>query len=80
VGNSVAPPVGPPATTVSNVSLLAADLMRGGQGSPAQTAAVAPAPAPRSPAPSRPRTRRSSAPAAPAPEPAPASPATNTTG
>src|SRR5689334_16922808 len=29
VGTAVAPPVGPPATTVSNVSLLPADLMRG---------------------------------------------------
>ena len=46
VGNSVAPPVGPPATTVSNVSLLPADLMRGGQAAtvaPAATAAPAPA-------------------------------------
>jgi cytoskeleton protein RodZ len=32
VGNAVAPPVGPPATTVRDVSLLPADLMKGGQG------------------------------------------------
>ncbi len=32
VGNAVAPPVGPPATTVVNVSLLAADLLRPGPG------------------------------------------------
>ena len=40
VGNAVAPPVGPAATTVRDVSLLAADLMRGRQG-----AAPMPAPA-----------------------------------
>jgi len=32
VGSAVAPPVGPAATTVRDVSLLPADLMRGGQG------------------------------------------------
>ncbi len=37
VGTAVAPPVGPPATTVSNVSLRPADLLRGGQ-----QAAIAP--------------------------------------
>ena len=42
VGNSVAPPVGPPATTVSNVSLLPADLMRGGQAPAPQPATAAP--------------------------------------
>jgi hypothetical protein len=37
VGNAVAPPIGPPATTVRDVSLLPADLMKGGQGAaPAQ--------------------------------------------
>jgi len=40
VGTAVAPPVGAPATTVSNVSLLPADLMKGPQ------AGSAPAPAP----------------------------------
>ena len=39
VGNAVAPPVGPPATTVRDVSLLPADLMKGGQ--PAASAAAA---------------------------------------
>ncbi len=43
VGNTVAPPVGPPATTVSNVSLLPADLLKGGRA--AAPAAAAPAPA-----------------------------------
>lgn len=40
VGNTVAPPVGPAATTVSNVSLLAADLLKAGQaGAPPPPAA-----------------------------------------
>ena len=80
VGNQVAPPVGPAATTVSNVSLLGTDLMKPGAAPPAaptlpSAAASAPA-APRSaPAPRRPRA------SAPAPAPAPAEPppATNTT-
>jgi cytoskeleton protein RodZ len=50
VGNSIAPPVGPPATTVANVSLLPADLLKGG---PATAPAVVAQPArtakPRSP-------------------------------
>lgn len=40
VGNQVAPPVGPAATTVNNVSLLAADLMKGGA-APAATPGTA---------------------------------------
>ena len=79
VGNSVAPAVGPPATTVSNVSLLPADLMRGGQAPAVQPAAAAPTPAarPRATSPTRPRRSSASAgPAAPAPEPSP----TNITG
>jgi cytoskeletal protein RodZ len=40
VGSAVAPPVGPPATTVRDVSLLPADLMKGGQGAAAPQAAV----------------------------------------
>jgi cytoskeletal protein RodZ len=69
VGNAVAPPVGPAATTVSNVSLLGADLMKG----PATVTAAAPGPAP------RPRPQRAD-PAATAPVPAPAetAPTTNT--
>lgn len=43
VGTAVAPPVGPPATTVSNVSLLAADLMKSPAG--------AQGPAPQAPSP-----------------------------
>lgn len=43
VGNAVAPAVGPPATTVRDVSLLAADLMKGGQGA-APTVQTTPAP------------------------------------
>ena len=45
VGNAVAPAVGPPATTVRDVSLLAADLMKGGQGATPTPQAAAPAPA-----------------------------------
>ena len=67
VGNSVAPPVGPPATTVSNVSLLPADLMQAGaRQRPPATAAPSPpaaaatpdaAQAPALPPPRRPRAR-----------------------
>ena len=52
VGNSVAAPVGPAATTVSNVSLLAADLLK----APAAQAPAPTAPPPAAQAP-RPRTR-----------------------
>jgi cytoskeletal protein RodZ len=75
VGNAVAPPVGPPATTVSDVSLLPADLLKSGQGSaPSPTAtAAAPAPAP------KPRVHvRRPAPSAPAAPTAPAQPAPTT--
>ena len=71
VGNTVAPPVGPPAKTVSNVSLLGADLLKGPGATPAAPAA---APSP------RPRVRASAPPpAAQAVPPAPAetSPTTN---
>ncbi|MEP7130111.1 MAG: RodZ domain-containing protein [Sphingomicrobium sp.] len=77
VGNSIAPPVGPPATTVANVSLLPADLLKTGQ-SAAAAPAVQPAPAPvarRLPAP-KPRVRVR--PPALAPPPAEAPPTTNT--
>jgi cytoskeleton protein RodZ len=80
VGTAVAPPVGPPAATVSDVSLLPADLMRG-----PQTAAPAPAPAAAEPAPApRPRrtTRRPSTgtttPSAATPPAPPAAETTNT--
>ena len=84
VGNATAPPVGPPATTVSDVSLLPADLMRSGP-----AAAVAPAPAPAATTPAVAPSARSSRPrrppptAAPAPAPVaapPAAPADNTAG
>jgi len=78
VGNSVTPPIGPPATTVT-VSLLPADLMRGGQpaAAPAQPSAAPAAPAPRS---SATRPRQQIGPATPAPAtqaPAPTPPTTN---
>ena len=74
VGNSIAPAVGPAATTVDDVSLLAADLLKTGQ-------AQAPAPAPQTapPAPSsRPRSTPPSRPQATGPAPA-AEPATTLT-
>jgi cytoskeletal protein RodZ len=76
VGSAVAPPVGPPATTVSDVSLLPADLLKGGQAAaPAAPSGptVAPAALP------KPRVRRST-PSASTPPVAPAqsAPTTNT--
>ena len=74
VGNQVAPPVGPPAKTVADVSLLPNDLMKGG-------ASAAPAPASPPPAATRPpapRRRAAPPPAAPAPAPAETPPTTNT--
>jgi cytoskeletal protein RodZ len=75
VGSAVAPPVGPPATTVRDVSLLPADLMKGGQGA----APPPPSATPVSTAPPRATrtTRRTAAPPPPATE-APAETATNT--
>jgi hypothetical protein len=79
VGTAVAPPVGPPATTVK-VSLLAARLMHPGSATPA---AATPAPQATAPAP-KPRAARRPAAVAPAPTvPAPAAetpPATSNTG
>ena len=71
VGSQVAGPVGPPATTVSNVSLLPADLLK----SPAAAAPAASPPAKAAPAP-RPRTQRAAPPPAPAAaaEPGPSPP------
>lgn len=58
VGNQVAPPVGPPATTVSKISLLSADLMKvsaapakAGTPPPASAPASTSAPPPEAPAP-----------------------------
>lgn len=79
VGNSIAPAVGPAATTVNDVSLLPADLLRTGQ---AQQPAQAPQTAPPAPAP-RPRSTPASRPRATTPTPAPppaSAPTNNTTG
>jgi cytoskeletal protein RodZ len=76
VGNQAAPPVGPAATTVNNVSLLPADLMKAGAVAPAS----APSAAPTAPAPPR-AIRRAPARPQPEPEPAPVetpAPTTNT--
>jgi cytoskeletal protein RodZ len=72
VGNTIAPPVGPAATTITDVSLLPANLLKTGQ--PSAPAAAAPPPAPK-PAPS-PRPRASAP--APAPEPPPTPPSAPT--
>lgn len=70
VGNTVAPAVGPPATTVSDVSLLGADLLKpGAAAAPATPPATAPTPPPAARAP-RPR-----APTRAVPPPAPQQPA-----
>jgi cytoskeletal protein RodZ len=69
VGNSVAPPVGPPATTVADVSLLPADLLRTGQAPPTRAA-----PPPAVPRTARPSGRRAAAPP-PAATPEPPAPA-----
>lgn len=66
VGNTVAPPVGPPATTVADVSLLPADLLKTAQ----PTAPVA-QPSPRASRPAQPSRPRASAPPAAAPPPPP---------
>ena len=77
VGASVAPPIGPAATTVHDVSLLPADLMRAGQGpAAASPSGAAPSPA-ATPREERPRTA-GPAPTAPAPPPPAAAPPTNT--
>jgi cytoskeleton protein RodZ len=77
VGGKIAPQVGPAATTVSNVSLLPADLLKIGPAE-ASAAAMPASAAPRATAPEpRPRVRR---PAATAPAPTPettSSPTTN---
>jgi cytoskeletal protein RodZ len=76
VGSAVAPPVGPPATTVSDVSLLPASLLKSGQAASPAPAPIAPTTAP-APTP-KPRVRRS-APSASTPPAAPAqsTPTTN---
>jgi hypothetical protein len=73
VGNAIAPAVGPPATTVRDVSLLGADLMKGGT---AASPAAAPPPQPQPRAAQR--VRRAQPRAARRPEPPSAAPTTNT--
>jgi cytoskeleton protein RodZ len=65
VGTSIVPAVGPAATTVSNVSLLPADLLKG----PASTRPAEPPPAAAGPGTPQPRPRRATPPAAAAPPP-----------
>jgi cytoskeleton protein RodZ len=67
VGSAVAPPVGPAATTVRDVSLLPADLMKGEQGAVVSTER-APAAAPRQRTP-RAKPRAAAPPVPPAAEP-----------
>jgi len=67
VGSALAPPVGPAATTVNDVSLLPADLLKAGQ---VQAPAPAPQTAPPAPA-SRPRSTPAPRPQATTPAPAP---------
>jgi len=77
VGSAVAPPVGPPATTVSDVSLLPADLLKSGRAVATTPAAPEPTAAPAPPR--KPRARsRAPAPSAPTPPSAPAQPAPTT--
>ena len=84
VGSAVAPPVGPSGRVASNVSLLPADLMRGGAAAPAAPppAAATPAtpPRPRAAAPRRPAPAASPAPAPPSAETTPPAPTGNTAG
>jgi len=75
VGSQVIGPVGPAATTVSNVSLLPADLMKLGH-SAAQAASAPPPIATPGPGLTARRSRPAPPPPTPAPEPAPA-PETN---
>jgi cytoskeleton protein RodZ len=77
VGSAVAPPVGPPAATVSDVSLLAASLLKTGQAASAAPSPTAPTTAPAPPR--KPRVRRS-APSGSTPpaEPTQSAPTTNT--
>jgi cytoskeleton protein RodZ len=79
VGGKIAPQVGPAATTVSNVSLLPADLLKIGPAE-ASAAAMPASAAPRATAPEpRPRVRRPVA-TTPAPPPETAAPPTTNTG
>jgi cytoskeleton protein RodZ len=74
VGTAVAPPVGPPATKVMNVSLLGGDLLKGGQSAAPPQGPIAQPPAAAKP---RPRVRRPAV-TAPASPPVETPPSTNT--
>ena len=75
VGTQVAPPVGPPAKKVSDVSLLAANLLHPSAGQPQPTAAPAPTP----PGTSRPRASSRAAAPPPPVDATPANTAASTT-
>ena len=80
VGNTIAPAVGPAATTVNDVSLLPADLLKAGRpAAPVAAPDSAPAAAARTPATRPARTGTAPAPPPPAPD-SPPPPVTNTTG
>ncbi len=71
VGSTVAPAVGPAATTVADVSLLGADLLKTGQPPAPSPQAASPAPQPRT---TQAQPRRATAAPAPAPSPPPPEP------
>ena len=79
VGNTVAPAVGPAATTVNEVSLLLADLLKAGQPPAPAPQAAPPAPRPRASAPPKTTTAPAPSPSPPPVDPAPA-PTNNATG
>jgi hypothetical protein len=81
VGNQTAPPVGPPGKVAANVSLLAADLMRGPAAAVTTGAPAAPTSAPRTvaPAPRRQPARRTDPAPSPATPPPPVEPPASTT-
>ena len=76
IGSAAAPPVGPAATTVTNVSLLPADLMKGPGAQAPAAASGSGAPAPRTPG-ARARPPQPATPQVP-PSPAGTAPTTNT--
>jgi len=79
VGNNVAPAVGPAATTVADVSLLGADLLKAGQPPAPAPQASAPPPRPRATSAQSPRTNTAPAPT-PSPPPVEPAPAATTNG
>jgi len=81
VGNTVAPAVGPAATTVDDISLLGADLLKAGQPAAPAPQAAAPPPARPRATPAQPRTTTAPGPTTSPPpaEPTPAA-TTNSTG